>query len=451
MIVSAGGTPPAAKIIVTEGFKRMEHPLYQRELADGVRIVGVQTSRFKTLRVSVSFAVQLCAQTAGVNALVISMLQRSCARYPDFTALNKRLAELYGAIVYARITKQGDVQVLTLYISTVDDRFALEGEKLADACAGLLCDMLFNPVTEGGLLPEQAVEMEKRLLKEKIDSELSDKRQYALEQCEAAMCAGEPFGLSKYGKVSEIDAITPQMATDAMKKLLRTAQVQINVIGSADAQAVGERFRQAFEQLGRDYRPLPAPVFGQFSGTVREQEEQLPVNQGKLVLGLRTGMESPADHVYANAVMTDIFGGGPYSRLFMNVREKLSLCYYCSARLTRQKGLIFVSSGVESENAGKARAEILNQLQVMKDGRFEDSEFAASVKALSDSARSMNDMPDYLDTWYTRQMTLDAVETPEEYARQISAVTREQVEQAACSVALDTVYLLKPNEKEAQS
>ena len=192
----------------------MEHPLYQRELMDGVRIVGVQTSRFKTLRVSVSFAVPLRAETAGVNALAISLLQRSCARYPDFTALNKRLAELYGAIVYARINKQGDAQVLTLYISTVDDRFALEGEPLTDACADLLCDMLFDPVTENGLLTAQAVELEKRLLKEKIDSELSDKRQYALEQCEAAMCADEPFGLSKYGRVEDIAADDRKVQTD---------------------------------------------------------------------------------------------------------------------------------------------------------------------------------------------------------------------------------------------
>lgn len=429
----------------------MEHPLYQRELLDGVRIAGVQTSRFKTLRVSVSFAVPLRAETAGVNALAISLLQRSCAKYPDFTALNKRLAELYGAIVYARISKQGDAQVLTLYISTVDDRFALEGEQLTDACADLLCDMLFDPVTENGVLTAEAVELEKRLLKEKIDSELSDKRQYALEQCEAAMCAEEPFGLSKYGRVEEIAGITPESATHAMQELLRSARVQINVVGSADAQAVGERFKKAFEQVGRDYHPLPEPIFHPFSGSVREKEEQLPVNQGKLVLGLRTAMASPDDRPYAHAVMTDIFGGGPYSRLFMNVREKMSLCYYCSARLTRQKGLIFVSSGVESENAGRARTEILNQLQVMQDGKFEDSEFAASVKALSDSARSMNDMPDYLDTWYIRQMALDAMDTPEEYARQISAVTREQVEQAARGVALDTVYLLQPNEEEAQS
>ena len=428
----------------------MDHPLYQRELADGVRLVGIRTPRFKTLRVSVNFAVELKRETAGVNALVVSLLQRSCARYPDFTALNRRLAELYGAIVYARITKQGDAQVLTLYISTVDDRFALEGEKLADECAALLCEMLFDPVMENGLLPEQAVEMEKRLLKERIDSELSDKRQYALEQCEAAMCGGEPFGLSKYGTAEEIDAITPQSATRAMQELLRCARVQINVVGSADAQAVGDRFRKAFERAGRSYRPLPDPVIGSFSGTVREQIEQLPVNQGKLVLGLRTGMSSPEDSYYANAVMTDVFGGGPYSRLFMNVREKMSLCYYCSARLTRRKGLIFVSSGVECENAEKARTEIINQLQVMKDGHFEDSEFTASIKALSDSARSMNDMPDYLDNWYIRQMLQEDVQTPEDYAQKISAVTRGQVEQAAARVVLDTVYLLKPSE-EAQA
>ena len=67
-------------------------------------------------------------------------------------------------------------------------------------------------------------------------------------------------------------------------------------------------------------------------------------------------------------VATDIFGRGPYSRLFANVREKMSLCYYCSASAVRQKGLVTVDSGVEAENAEKAQKEILAQLDAVKKG-----------------------------------------------------------------------------------
>lgn len=429
----------------------MENQFAITELLPGIRLVAVKTDRFKTSRVSISFALPLAEESASANALAVYLLHRSCQKYPDFSRMNERLAELYGALVNARVEKQGDAQVMTLYVNALDDQFTLDGEPLAEECAQLLCDMLFSPVLAEGTFPAESVEMEKRLLRELLESERNDKRAYAKTRCEEIMCAQEPYGVGKYGTVEQIDALTPTDVYNAWRAMVQRAQVQICVIGSADATAVGEQFCKGFEQASRSYEPLPPQIYRPQKGQIRRVREELPVNQGKLVMGFRSNMADANDRFYAFRVMADLYGGGPYSRLFLNVREKLSLCYYCSARFSRIKGLLFVSSGVERENMQRAQAEICNQLQMMQDSAFTDEELEASVKGLSDLIRSVSDMPSDLDNWYTSQLLVEEKLTPEAFAQGIAGVTRADVVQAAQSVALDTVYMLEPNGGEEQA
>ena len=146
-------------------------------------------------------------------------------------------------------------------------------------------------------------------------------------------------------------------------------------------------------------------------------------------------------------VMTDIFGGGPYSKLFANVREKMSLCYYCSASSVRGKGLITVDSGVEAENADKAQKEILAQLDAVKNGDFTDFEYEASLKSLRDSLNSYNDSQVLLDTWYALKAGNKTLYSPEEIAAKIALITREDIVNAANGVKLHTVYKLLPKEE----
>ena len=145
-------------------------------------------------------------------------------------------------------------------------------------------------------------------------------------------------------------------------------------------------------------------------------------------------------------VMCDIFGGGPYSRLFSNVREKMSLCYYCSASSVRYKGLLTVDSGVEVKNAQKAQDEILNQLEIIKKGEFSDFEFDSSIKSICDSLNTYNDSQNSLDLWYALKINNQNLYSPEDIAEKIKKITKEDVIYAAKGVKLHTVYKLLPKE-----
>ncbi len=416
-------------------------------LGNGIQLCAVRTDRFKTCRISAALTLPLREETAAANAILPYLLHRSCREFPHPNLLNRRLAELYGARLSADVSKLGENQMLRIQISAIDDRFALSREKVAQQCAELLASLFFDPALEGGFFSPTDIEREKRLLIETLEGEKNDKRLYALKRCEALMCQNEAYGLDRLGTREAIEALNPQAVTEAYHNMLKTAKVQINMIGSADPVHAVEGMRFGFAGITRENIADCKTKVVTKADEVRVFEERLPINQGKLVLGLRSGTAEPDEDVIKTRVMTDVFGGGPYSRLFANVREKLSLCYYCSARYNASKGVIFVQSGIEEKNKEKAIEEIQRQLAIVAAGETETKDFEASKKSLADAYRGVGDTPEGLDAWYTTQMLHARILSPEEYVRRIECVTPEQVALAAQKVTLDTIYMLAGEEE----
>ena len=231
----------------------------------------------------------------------------------------------------------------------------------------------------------------------------------------------------------------------AWKDLLKKAFIRIQVIGAALPQRLFEDIAERFEGIKRD-----DITDCKINSAAKEREtpvsvtERMDVKQGKLVMGFSSRMSGDDDVSLPVMIMTDIFGGGPYSRLFSNVREKMSLCYYCSASSVRQKGLITVESGVEKENAEKAEKAIISQLDIVKNGEFSDFEFNSSLKSICDSLNTYNDSQVSLDTWYALKANNSTLYSPEDIAERIKQITREDVVNAAKGVKLHTVYRLLP-------
>ena len=141
-----------------------------------------------------------------------------------------------------------------------------------------------------------------------------------------------------------------------------------------------------------------------------------------------------------------LFGGSSNSKLFLNVREKLSLCYYASSAYHRQKGLITVSSGIEFADYQRAYDEILRQLEAVQKGRLEDWEMGGARSTLLNAYASMGDSQGKRENFYLGQAATGQTESPEDLAAQLRDVTDERVFRAMETVGLDTVYFLKGKE-----
>ena len=391
----------------------------QTVLGDGIRFNSIIDERYKTNRLSISFILPLMRETASVYALLPSVLRKGTASCPDFTEFSKKLAMLYGTQVGYGVSAIGDCQVITVSIGTIDDSYALAGEKLLEEATKILSEVVLEPVLENGVFRETDIALEKQSLIDLIESEINEKRHYALNRTMSILCAGEPAGVNKYGYIEDVKKITPQSATEAYTQLLKTARIEIMSVGCGDPKRSAEMLKEAFSRVERE--PSSFPIFTVNKETEQKEEtDRMNLSQSKLVLGFRTKTAPNEADLNAVRLMLALYGGTPSSKLFLNVREKLSLCYYCAARPNVSKGIAFVDCGVEHENIEKAKAEILHQLELIRSGDFTDEELQHAKLSMINSFRSAGDSASAVEGWYLSQVLYGTANSPEMEAERIA-------------------------------
>ncbi|MBR3641358.1 MAG: insulinase family protein, partial [Oscillibacter sp.] len=393
---------------------------------------------------SAQFITPIREDTAGANALLCAVLRRGTVTYPDMGALRARMDELYDASIEYTVRKMGESQCVGFVAGMIDDRFAPEGEKLLEPTATLLGELICDPVTYHGRFRPEYFESEKTNLLEGIRSVLNDKRAYADHRLLRAMCAREPYAVPCMGEEKAVEKLQLARVYAQYKKLVSTAPLEIFYSGGAPLPRVEQALREAFATLPRqEIAPVGATVPHARRREVLYREERLDVTQGKLGMGFACESDDDAALLMGNT----IFGGSSNSRLFLNVREKLSLCYYASSVFHRKKKIITVSSGIEFANYEKALNEILAQLAAVQRGEFEEWELEGARSVMLNSYASMADSQGRLENYCLGQVATGADETPEDLARAAREMTAERVCRAMQSVRLDTVYFLRGEEE----
>ena len=419
------------------------------QLAPGVSLTAVQTHKFKSAVLSVSLLTPLKKETASVNALVPYVLRRGTQDKPDMNTLSAALDELYGGSIEPQVRKKGETQCVGFVGSFLDDAYTLNGEAILEPAAALLGELLLRPYTVGGAFCPDYTEGEKANLIDRIRAQINDKRQYSIRRLSQVMCADEAYGISAMGEEQRAGAVTPDSLWSAYQDLLKNARVELYYCGSAPQERVETALRQALKDLPvNDKRvELTCDVKAAPDQAPRLEEEAMDVAQGKLAMGFRTGGACVWEKDYpALLVFNAVYGGTTTSKLFMNVREKLSLCYFASSMLEKLKGVMLVSSGIEFDKYEQAKNEILAQLVACRRGELEDWELTGAVRSIVSALQTTLDSQGRLEAYWLGQAAAGLTEGPEELAARVETVTREDVVAMANRVALDTIYFLKGKE-----
>ncbi len=417
------------------------------ELQPGVWLTAVQTKKFKSSVLGAQFLAPLTAQSAAVNALTPMVLRRGTAKHPDLESLSAALDELYGGSLEPMVRKKGETQCVGFVGSFLDDAYTLNKEQVLEPAAALLSELIGAPYTRDGAFCPDYTRQEKANLIDRIKAQVNDKRQYAQIRVVAEMCAGEPFGVDKLGSMEAVEAITPQTLWEGYQTLLNQARVELYYCGSADPERVQAAFHPLLTVLPAGKRAgLVRPAKKKAPKTPRRVEEALDVTQGKLAMGFRTNCDAWDEHYPALMLVNAIYGGTTTSKLFMNVREKLSLCYYASSGLMNDKDVMLVSSGVEFDKVGQAEGEILSQLYKCQAGDFSDDELEWARRSVVSTLRTTLDTQSRMEDYWLSQSAAGLTEGPDDMAARVEAVTRAQVVEAAQDLTLDTVYFLKGRE-----
>ncbi len=412
-------------------------------LMPGVYLTAIRTDKFKTNCLSVSLLRPLCQEEAAMNSLLPDVLLRGCGMCPDMGEISAWLDERYGAGIQTTVRKKGEVQALGFFLDYIDETFASPGEHLTEDICNLLGSFLLDPVLENGVFRRDFVAGEKINQINAIESQINDKRTYASIRLREEMFRDEAYGISKNGTVKEVEAITAENLYAHYRKVLETSRIELIYTGRLSADTLKGYLLPALRDLPRGEITPVGTEKGPVPAASREVTETMDVTQGKLVMGFRTGITAGEPDYPALLMLNGVYGGGLTSKLFMNVREKLSLCYYASSGLDKFKGVMVVASGVDMDKYEIARKEIMLQLEACRNGDISEAELESTRSYLISSLLSSGDSPYNLDDFYLGQIIGGFEDTPETIAESLRHVTIPQMRSAAEKLRLDTVYFLK--------
>ena len=408
----------------------------------GVHLTALRTDKFKFGLLSLSFLLPLTAENASAVNLAARVINRGCEKYPTLREISLECDRLYSASVTAGCGKAGEALMMSFYVSTLDNAYAFDGTDVFGGAVALLGELLRRPLLENGGFRSEYLESEKKNLTDDIRAQINNKTSYAVNRCIALMCENERFAVNGSGDIDLINALDGRTLYEKYTEILQNAPVEICYVGLMAAEEVADKLQSSLALTDRAPE-LPQTDVVRRAGEVREIAETMDISQGKLSIGFRTGTCMYDEDYLSFSLFCTLFGSSPTSRLFLNVREKLSLCYYCSPVPDGLKGTMIVACGIDCANKEKATEAILRELEEVQNGRFTDEELDNAVRAMRNSYREAMDSPAALSSWFTVRSLAGITRSPEEYAALLSGCTREDIVRAAKRLTLDTIYFLK--------
>ena len=411
------------------------------EIGKNVKLTLIPESKFKTNLISVYIQRKLDRNEVTKNALLPGILKSGCNKYKTLGQLTDREEELYGSYLHAGASKRGESQVLGFSILSVNEKYL--DEKILGQCIEFLNEIINNPLVIDGGFNEEYLNIEKEILKDSIMSIINDKGNYAMKRTNEIMFEGEPYSINGKGYIEDLDTIDRVGLYEHYKEALKTSPIEIMIEGEFEETEVVELIKEKFQFDRGNIIDIPKEEYYKEVDKVKEVKETMDIAQGKLVMGYRCNVDYLDEEKYYSLLLgSRILGGGADSKLFINVREKESLCYTIYSTIQKSKSTMMVCSGIEAQNYEKTVNLVKEQVQKLKDGDITESEISNAKIAFINSLNSLNDEIGRISDFYFSQSISKNKSDLDQIKNMINKSTKEDIVEAVKNIELDTIYFL---------
>lgn len=421
----------------------------RKEVGNGIGISTISTDKFKSSLINFSFIRPLSSEEASLNALVPAILKRGTMNYKTYMEIQKKLESLYGANLNLDVNKKGEKHIIRFSIEGPEAEYTGE-ENYTAKLFNILLEIIYNPLIENGAFAEKYIAQEKENLIKRIEGRINDKKQYAYERAIEEMCKGEKFSVYKFGDIESVKKIDNMCLYDHYKKILETSPIEITIVGKSVDIDIEKTLRDKIDMNRKEIVDIPREnISNKRQGGKSVIFEKMDVSQGKLILGYRINIPYEDKLFDAFIVASEILGGGPNSKLFINVREKESLAYYVYSQVLKYKSIMVVSSGIEIENFEKAKEIVKSQVEEMIKGNFTEEDIKDAKSSITTSIKTLQDNNYTVAEYYLSNAVSKEDKSFDDYVNSIKSVTKEDIISSCLELKLDTIYFLT-NEDERE-
>ncbi len=395
----------------------MDNEFYRRTvLPNGVRVLT------STMPAALSASISLYIGTgsryerdeeAGLSHFLEHLLFKGSSKRPSA----KEIAEAIDGV--GGVMNGGTDRELTVYYVKV-------ARPHLDLALDVLVDLVRNP-----LLNPSDFEKERRVVLEELAMVADSPQQLADLLLDATLWPDQPLGRDVAGTPQSVSTLTPQMATEYLRRQYVANNVVVGLAGDIDHQRTVDSIWPAIGdwEAGTPSRWFPASDGdGPRCGLRYKKTEQ-----AHMELAVR-GLPLSHPDRYPLSFLSIILGEGMSSRLFMELREKRALVYDVHSYVShfRDTGAFTVYAGVDPQRAVETVQIILEEMARLRDQGL-SSEELTKARELS-KGRLLLRMEDTraVSGWLGGQeLLLGKVNSIDEAIAEMEAVTLEDAQRVA--------------------
>jgi predicted Zn-dependent peptidase len=418
--------------------------LHKEKIFDSIELSTVSTNKFKASVISFSMTLPLKRSSTAYGLLISHLLCRGSASYPSIALLNRRLDELYGSYVEIKSHHIGENLSLTISAETLDNKYIPDGTDVIGELISIIAELILSPAFLQPSFSAQVFEQEKRLIVDSINAEINNPRLYSAKKCLELM--QEDIALPTSDELKQIVSdISYGDLCDYYRELISSAPLRVFCVSAENAENLKRRIEASFEGYPCKSPSLPIPLRPLKRNLPEHKKVSMPVSQGKLTLGFSTDIiiRSDDDTYYTMIMLNEILGGSASSKLFLNVREKMGLCYYCSSSYSLYSGIMLISSGFEMKNYEIAKEAILNQIEEIKNGNVSDFELESAQRSVTSGYRQLYDSPFELQSFFLNRALFNIPDGIDDAERKLLAVKKDDIIALAKKIRLDASFFIE--------
>lgn len=418
--------------------------LHKEKIFDSIELSMISTNKFKASVISFSMTLPLKRSSTAYGLLISHLLCRGSASYPSIALLNRRLDELYGSYVEIKSHHIGENLSLTISAETLDNKYIPDGTDVIGELISIIAELILSPAFLQPSFSTQVFEQEKRLIVDSINAEINNPRLYSAKKCLELM--QEDIALPTSDELKQIVSdISYGELCDYYRGIISSAPLRVFCVSAENAENLKRRIEASFEGYPCKSPSLPIPLRPLKRNLPEHKKVNMPVSQGKLTLGFSTGVIiHPNDDTYYTMIMlNEILGGSASSKLFLNVREKMGLCYYCSSSYSLYSGIMLISSGFEMKNYEIAKEAILNQVKEIKNGNISDFELESAQRSVTSGYRQLYDSPFELQSFFLNRALFNITDKIDDAERKLLTVKKDDIIALAKKIRLDASFFIE--------
>ena len=414
------------------------------ELVKGVNLNIIPSKQFKTTRIFISFIKNIeSKKELAERALLANYLEMCSQNYPTQIDIARKLSQMYGASFGSSVDRRGNYQLINFSIDYIESKYLAGNEDLLSEVIEFLKEIIFNPlrVGENKNFDEETFTRQKNNTITYLKSIKEDKQAYAAAKLRKLYFDNEIQQVPSFGESEDVEKLTISDVMDAYQKMLNTDRVEVMISGDVNTDEVVNKFSVLPFKV-RNISRASMSYTQEIKQEIVTQIDEEPLSQSKFDMAFRLPVVYRGDLHYAALVFNSLFGGSALSLLFTVVREKMSMAYYANSNFDPFRQLLVVQTGISYTNKDKVQELILEQLERLRKGDFEDELLEQNKNNLISSYISrLDSQTSALLRAQSAALTGINV-TVEEWLDNLQSVTKDDVMKVAKMVELQATYML---------